>query len=184
VSTRDGTRSILGRPRPLFFEGWPHAPFLNYISWPWLYTSKPNAGQVRMIPSLFILHRPSIQTLPISKATQHLFPHNAYSIGTTHLYLGKIVRIVSFYIDLVVAQRHIYIYLLSRSGKWRLLILRYSVAYSSDLLDFWHVDPSYSGNWWYNDAQQHINNTGKLDVLSSVSRTPIHRPNGGIYRAT
>jgi hypothetical protein len=29
-----------------------------------------------------------------------------------------------------------------------------------------------------------LNNTGKLDVLSSVSRTPIHTPDGGIYRAT
>jgi hypothetical protein len=45
----DGINSRL--IRPLFFEGWPHPPFLNNILWLWLWNSKPNAGQIKIIPS-------------------------------------------------------------------------------------------------------------------------------------
>jgi hypothetical protein len=52
-----------GWPRPLFFEGCPHLPFLKNISWSWLWTSKPNASQVRMILS----HLSSSFLVPPSK---------------------------------------------------------------------------------------------------------------------
>jgi hypothetical protein len=57
VSTRYGTGSTPGWPRPLFFEGWLHPLFLKNILWPWLWNFKPNMSQVRMIHT--ILFHPS-----------------------------------------------------------------------------------------------------------------------------
>jgi hypothetical protein len=60
MSTRDETGSTLGWPRPLFFEGRSYPLFLKNIPWRWLWTSKPNMDQLRMITphpsSSFLIH--------------------------------------------------------------------------------------------------------------------------------
>lgn len=70
VSTRDGTGSILGWPRPLFFEGWPPSTIFEEYSLTLTLDLQTKHAWVNLEwshPSLFILPHPSIQTLVDAK---------------------------------------------------------------------------------------------------------------------